>query len=183
MTYYGSKELAASFRTVRGNTILIAEAIPEEKYGFRAAPETRSVSQMLAHIAVSTRFQSHVHVNRVTDMKTLNFEALFQEFVAEENKPRSKTDLIALLKSEGDAFAVFLDGVNESLLSEQVTLPPGAQPQSKSRFEMLLSAKEHEMHHRAQLMLIQRMLGQVPHLTRVMQERMAARAATAQAQP
>jgi uncharacterized damage-inducible protein DinB len=69
------------------------------------------------------------------------------------------------------------------LLSEQVTLPPGAQPQTKSRFEMLLSAKEHEMHHRAQLMLIQRMIGQVPHLTRVMQERMAARAATAQAQP
>jgi uncharacterized damage-inducible protein DinB len=182
MTYYGGKELAASFRTVRGNTILIAEDIPEDKYGFRAAPETRSVSQMLAHIAVSTRFQSHVHLNRVTDMKTLNFEALFQEFSAEENKPRSKAEVIALLKSEGDAFASYLESANESLLSEQVTLPPTAQPPTKSRFEMLLGAKEHEMHHRAQLMLIQRMLGQVPHLTRVMQERMAARAAAAQAQ-
>jgi hypothetical protein len=29
------------------------------------------------------------------------------------------------------------------------------------------------MHHRAQLMTIQRMIGQVPHLTRQMQERMA----------
>jgi uncharacterized damage-inducible protein DinB len=182
MTYYGGKELAASFRTVRGNTILIAEDIPEDKYGFRAAPETRSVSQMLAHIAVSTRFQSHVHLNRVTDMNTVNFEALFQEFSAEENKPRSKADLIAFLKSEGDAFASYLDGVNESQLSEVIKLPPTAQPPTKSRFEMLLGAKEHEMHHRAQLMLIQRMLGQVPHLTRVMQERMAARAAAAQAQ-
>ena len=43
----------------------------------------------------------------------------------------------------------------------------------KARFEMLLSPKEHEMHHRAQLMVLQRMIGQVPHLTRQMQERMA----------
>ena len=31
---------------------------------------------------------------------------------------------------------------------------------------MLLGPKEHEMHHRGQLMLIQRLLGQVPELTR-----------------
>jgi uncharacterized damage-inducible protein DinB len=38
---------------------------------------------------------------------------------------------------------------------------------------MLLGLKEHEMHHRGQLMLMQRMLGGVPHLTREMQARMA----------
>jgi uncharacterized damage-inducible protein DinB len=59
-------------------------------------------------------------------------------------------------------------------------MPPGAEPAVKTRFEMLLGVKEHEMHHRAQLMTIQRMIGQVPHLTRQMQERMAS--ATAQAQ-
>jgi len=35
------------------------------------------------------------------------------------------------------------------------------------------------MHHRGQLMMLQRMVGVVPHLTRQMQERMAARAAAA----
>jgi hypothetical protein len=39
---------------------------------------------------------------------------------------------------------------------------------------MLLSPKEHEMHHRAQLMLVERLLGIVPHLTREQQARMAA---------
>ena len=39
---------------------------------------------------------------------------------------------------------------------------------------MILSVKEHEMHHRGQLMLIERMLTIVPHLTRAMQARMAA---------
>ena len=36
----------------------------------------------------------------------------------------------------------------------------------KTRFEMLIGAKEHEMHHRAQLMVIERLIGIVPHLTR-----------------
>jgi uncharacterized damage-inducible protein DinB len=46
-------------------------------------------------------------------------------------------------------------------------------PSGKSRFEMILGVKEHEMHHRGQLMLIERMLGIVPHLTRDMQARIA----------
>ena len=37
MTYYGAKELAESFRTVRKNTILVAEDIPEAQYNFKAA--------------------------------------------------------------------------------------------------------------------------------------------------
>ena len=38
---------------------------------------------------------------------------------------------------------------------------------------MLLSVKEHEMHHRSQLMLIERLIGITPHLTRQMQARVA----------
>jgi uncharacterized damage-inducible protein DinB len=56
-----------------------------------------------------------------------------------------------------------VEGLPEALLSEQVRQPGGA---SKSRFEMLLGTKEHEMHHRAQLTVIERLLGIVPHLTR-----------------
>jgi uncharacterized damage-inducible protein DinB len=47
----------------------------------------------------------------------------------------------------------------------------------KTRFESLLGAKEHEMHHRAQLMLIERQLGIVPHLTRQREERVRQRQA------
>ena len=56
-------------------------------------------------------------------------------------------------------------------------MAPGMTPTSKSRFEMILSVKEHEMHHRGQLMLIERLLGIVPHLTREMQSSLAAAAA------
>ncbi len=137
---------------------------------------------MLAHIGASTMFQSIVHGTGVTDMMTLNFQDLFQKFTAEETKPRTKAETIAYLKEEGDKFAKFLDGVSESQLAERVTMRPGPDGQvpSKSRFEMLLSAKEHEMHHRGQLMTYQRLLGQVPHLTKLMQQRAAAMQAAAQ---
>lgn len=177
MTYYGSRELAAAFRTVRDNTIKIAEEIPENKFDFKPAPDCRSVGQTLVHIALSPGFQEHVHGNKVTDLKTVNFAELFQRFTAEEAEPRTKAETIAFLKTEGDRFASFLETMPEPFLAEQVAMPPGAVTPSKSRFEMLLGAKEHEMHHRAQLMTMQRMIGQVPHLTRRMQERMAAQMA------
>jgi uncharacterized damage-inducible protein DinB len=177
MTYYGGKELAASFRTVRNNTIKIAEEIPENKYEFRAAPDTRTVGQTLTHIAVGSGFQNYVHSNQITDLKQVNFPELFQKLSAEEGRPRSKAEIVALLKSEGDKFAAFLEALSESFLAERVTMAPGADPATKTRFEMLLSPKEHEMHHRAQLMTLERMIGLVPHLTRQMQERMAQAAA------
>jgi len=182
MNYYGGKDLADAFRTVRKNTIQIAEEIPEEKYDFKAAPDTRTVAQTLAHLAVSPQFQLHVHTNRLTDMKTVNFGELFEKFGAAETQPRTKAELVEYLKTEGEKFASYLESVDEEFLSERVSLPPGAQPADKTRFEMILGAKEHEMHHRGQLMLIERMLGQVPHLTRQMQERMAAMQAAASAQ-
>src|SRR5215510_9310536 len=61
MSTYGGKQLAQSFRTVRGNTLKIAEEIPEDQYDFHATPDTRSIRQLLAHIAFGHRFQQIMH--------------------------------------------------------------------------------------------------------------------------
>jgi uncharacterized damage-inducible protein DinB len=178
VTYYGGKDLARSFRTVRGNTIKVAEEIPAEKYSFKATPETRSVAQLLTHIAVGDTFQNQIHVvEKRSTLEGIDFPSLIQRVIAEEQKSRSKEEIIELLRSRGEKFAAFLEGLSDQFLSEPVVMPHDAQPPTKSRFEMLMSVKEHEMHHRAQLMLIERMIGQVPHLTREMQARMAAMAA------
>src|SRR5207245_1599467 len=107
------------------------------QYNFKPAPDTRSVAETLAHIAVSSGFQSHVHRNNISDMKTVNFMELFQKFTAEETKPRTKAELIALLKSEGESFASFLEGLPESFLADHVTMPPGAPYATRGRFDML----------------------------------------------
>ncbi|HTX16498.1 MAG TPA: DinB family protein [Candidatus Baltobacteraceae bacterium] len=173
MNHYGGKEMAASFRTVRKNTIQVAEDIPEEKYSFRVTPDTRTVAQTLVHIAYSPEFAFHVHGNKVTDLATVNFPELFQKITAQESRPRTKAEIIGTLRSEGERFASFLESLPDAFLAETLTTPAGASPASRTRFDMLLGVKEHEMHHRAQLMVMERLVGVVPHLTRQRQEALA----------
>ncbi len=175
MNYYGAKELADSFRTVRKNTITIAQELPEEKYTFRPATNTRSVGELLAHISLAYNFQYQVHAQeRRSSLQGFNFPSLMQRLAADEKVQRSKAQVLEMLHSSGEKWAGWLDGLTEDFLGERVEMHAGMTPSSKSRFEMILSVKEHEMHHRGQLMLIERIVGIVPHLTREMQARMVA---------
>lgn len=175
MNYYGARELAESFRTVRKNTITIAQELPEEKYAFRPAPGTRSAGELLSHISLAYSFQHKIHAEEHrTTLEGFDFPSLMQRLAAEEKLPRTKEQTLEMLRTSGEKWAAWLDGLEESSLAERVQMPAGMSPSSKSRFEMILSVKEHEMHHRGQLMLIERIVGIVPHLTREMQARMAA---------
>jgi len=178
MNYYAAKELAESFRTVRKNTLVIAQDIPQEKYAFRAAPETRSVGELLTHIALAHGFQYQVHATEDrTTLEGFDFPSLVKRFTAEEKEPRTKDQILEMLRSSGEKWAGWIEGLTDDFLAERVQMPSGMAPPSKSRFEMILSVKEHEMHHRGQLMLIERLFGIVPHMTREMQSRLAAAAA------
>jgi uncharacterized damage-inducible protein DinB len=126
---------------------------------------------MLTHVAISTRIWEEVHKKRLTSLADFDFLGAIDRFNAEESKPRTKAEIVALLRSEGGNFAAWLETLTPEVLAETVTEPDGKT--SKSRFERLLGAKEHEMHHRGQLMLIERQLGIVPHLTRQFNERIA----------
>ena len=175
MTYYGGEELARSFRTVRANTVQTAKDIAEQSYGFAPATGVRSVSEILAHIAVFPQFQHGIHgPDRRANFEGFDFLAVMERMAEQEAVQRTKGQLIDLLEKEGEVWATFLEGLPESFLAESFAMPPGATPAAKSRFEMLLSVKEHEMHHRGQLMYLQRLLGLVPHLTRAREEQMAA---------
>ena len=171
MSIYGGKELANAFRTVRKNTIQVAQDIPEDKYDFVAAPEVRTVRCMLTHVAISTWVWEEVDKKRLTTLAGFDFFGLVDKLKAEEAKPRTKAEILELLRTEGEKFAAWMETLTPELLAEAVLEPDGKT--TKTRFERLLSAKEHEMHHRAQLMLIERQLGIVPHLTRRFEEIMA----------
>jgi uncharacterized damage-inducible protein DinB len=167
---------------VRANTIAIAKEIPEDSYSFRPTPECRSVAETLIHIAVGARLQQQVHfIEHRNTLVGFDFFSFMTELVAEEQTPRDKAAILELLHTEGDKYAQFLEGLSEDFLAEQVQYPQGMAPPTKSRFEMLMGPKEHEMHHRGQLMVAERMIGITPHLTRQMMERVASMQATAKA--
>jgi uncharacterized damage-inducible protein DinB len=172
MTFYSGPDLARSFRTVRRNTIQIAHDIPEEQYGFRATPETRTVAETLIHIATQPRWQQQMHgVDKKTSLSFEDYFAYMKDVADYAATIQDRPAILRALEQDGEAFASWLEGLSDTTLGEHVGFAPGSTPASKSRFEMLLGAKEHEMHHRAQLMVVQRLLGIVPHLTRARQQR------------
>jgi uncharacterized damage-inducible protein DinB len=167
MTYYSGKDLGRSFMTVRNNTIQIANEIPEDQYGFRATPDTRTVAETLQHVAANPSWQHKLHGE---DKKTFVTFDDFGKYIggatAYGATLTSKTAILKALEADGRSFATWLASLNDATLGEVVSFPDPTNHPAKTRFEMLLGVKEHEMHHRAQLMLIQRHLGLVPHLTR-----------------
>ena len=173
MSCYNAHDMARSFRTVRGNTLRVAEEIPEDQYSFRPAEGCRTVAETLAHIAISTQFPKTFHGQGHAAINLQLFTAEFPKILAAEAELKTKAQILEALQVEGEVFASWLETLSDEVLAQSVQYPEGMQPPTKTRFEMLLSAKEHEMHHRGQLMTIERMIGQVPHLTRQMQERVA----------
>ena len=126
----------------------------------------RSVGELLAHIAVSPESQMILHGARISFVDFGTYEASMAKRKAAEQALGGKDHIVGALRDGGERFAGFLGSLDPQMLEEVVSFPPPVQPSQRTRFDMLLAVKEHEMHHRAQLMLIQRMLGIVPHLTR-----------------
>lgn len=160
---YGVSQLAAGMRAVRANTILMAEDIPESRYDYRPTPVSRSVAETLVHIAWLGTSDRILHEEeRLRSVEGFDFPALLKKSEVEEKRPRSKAEIIELLRTEGERQALWLERQPEAVLSERVGLPGGA---SVSRFEMLVATKEHELQHRAQLTVIDRLIGVVPRFT------------------
>src|SRR5437868_5050625 len=100
MVNYGAAELAAAFRTVRKNTVQVAKDIPEDKYDFKPAPETRSVRELLSHIIYLTLLHYDFHRDRrITTLAGYDFAALIGRINAESSKPRNKAEIVRLLET------------------------------------------------------------------------------------
>jgi uncharacterized damage-inducible protein DinB len=160
---YGVRQLTDSMRAVRANTILMGGDIPESKYDYRPTPMSRSIAETLVHIAWLGTSDRILHEEEHLDaLEGFDFPALLRKSEVEEKRRRSKAEILELLRTEGERQVRWLEQLPEAFLSERVQLPGGG---SVSRFEMLLATKEHELQHRAQLTVIDRLIGVVPRFT------------------
>jgi uncharacterized damage-inducible protein DinB len=160
---YGIRQLVDSMRAVRENTILMAGDIPESQYDYRPTPVSRSVAETLVHIAWLWTSDRILHEEEhLSALEGFDFPALLRTSEVEEKRRRTKAEIIEHLRTEGERQARWLEQLPEAFLSERVQLPGGG---SVSRFEMLLATKEHELQHRAQLTVIDRLIGVVPRFT------------------
>ena len=111
-------------------------------------------------------FDFHVHEKqRLDSMEGFDFRGFFEGLDTYEKRALPKAEILKLLRNESERWCGWVEALPEARAAETVRTRAGG-PSGKSRFEMLIGTKEHEMHHRAQLMVIERLLGIVPHLTR-----------------
>ncbi len=164
MNLYGPRQLADGIRTVRRNVILIAEDIHEDDYLFRPSVGSRSVVEILMHIAFFSNFDHLFHEEEhVTTVEAFDFGRFLNDSESQEKRHLTKSKVIESLRNSGESWAEWVEFVPEPFLAETVAQRDG---KLKTRFEMILGTKEHEMHHLGQLTVIERMLGIIPHLTR-----------------
>jgi len=163
MNLYGPKQLADGIRTVRRNVVLLAEDIHEDDYLFRPSVGCRSVAEILTHIAFFSNFDYLFHdEEHVTTVEAFDFGQFLNDSDSQEKRRHTKSKIIESLRNSGESWAEWVEFVPERFLAETVAQRDGT---FKTRFEMILGTKEHEMHHLGQLTVIERMFGIVPHLT------------------
>src|SRR5262249_47409494 len=138
MNYYSGKDLGRSFMTVRKNTIQIANEIPEEKYSFRATPDTRTVAETLQHITSNPTWQHKLHGH---DKKSFVTFEDFGNYTGAATKYgatlTTKAAIVKALEADGKAFASWLETLNDGTLAEIVAFPDPTNHPPKTRFEML----------------------------------------------
>ena len=164
MNLYGPRQLADGIRTVRRNVVLIAEGIHEDDYLFRPTVGSRSVAEILIHIAFFSNFDYLFHEEEhTTTVEAFDFGQFLNDSESQEKRHHTKSKILESLRNSGESWAEWVEIVPEPFLAETVAQCDGT---FKTRFEMILGTKEHEMHHLGQLTVIERMLGIIPHLTR-----------------
>lgn len=149
------------WKDIRNGLIQEVEKIPEDQFSFRATPETRSVAELLQHVIESQKILVGETCRDDSNFMRQSFAAHGQEYAAGVRDVSDKDGLLALLRSSMDEAETCMSAYGDKF--EQTMTRLDGQPTSKSAF--LTFALSHEMYHRGQLTVFERLLSIEPVLT------------------
>ena len=145
------KEYLERLENSRKYLVLIAETMPEDKYGFKATPESLSFEENLMHIAwaMDWHSQSLMGGREARDWAT-------DTELKVDNK--SKQEMIATINRTFDITIAFIQNFEVDKLEER--LDYFGSDRTKRQVLMLLA--DHITHHRAQMLVYMRLNGIKP---------------------
>jgi uncharacterized damage-inducible protein DinB len=152
------EELLATWKDVREGYIEEIARIPEDKLDYRPTTETRSILEITHHIVESERMLAGEICRDDTDIRRVLSDQ-------PDNTVREATSgegLKNLLRTSLDETAQAIRQFGEDKLDRLMT---GFDGKDISKFSMLNFVVGHEMYHRGQLTVYQRLLGIEPALT------------------
>ena len=145
------KEYLERLENSRKYLVLVAETMPEDKYGFKATPESLSFEENLMHIAwaMDWHSQSLMGAREARDWDT-------DTELKVDNK--SKQEMIANINRTFDITIAFIQNFEVDKLEER--LDYFGSDRTKRQVLMLLA--DHITHHRAQMLVSMRLNGIKP---------------------
>ncbi|MBT2160598.1 DinB family protein [Zobellia barbeyronii] len=131
--------------------VLVAETMPEDKYSFKATPESLSFAENLLHIGYAMDWHSQ---SLLGDRESRDW----QTDIVFKVGTKSKAEMIALINHTFDETIQLIGQFDTAQLDDE--LDYFGLNRSKRQIFMLLS--DHITHHRAQMLVSMRLNGLVP---------------------
>jgi uncharacterized damage-inducible protein DinB len=158
------EEALEAWEDIRDGLIAEVENIPEDRFSFRPAADTRTVAELVRHIMEVALLMAGELGRPDTDLRREPWTQLLARYDGPIRKASSKTDLIAALSS------TFKDSVGRfRALGEDGILQPITRFDGKqgTKLAWLHHGLAHEEYHRGQLAVYERLMGVEPALTRL----------------
>ena len=159
-------EALEAWEYTRAGVVEEAEAIPEDRYDFRPTEHSRSVSEVVLHIVESGLMMVGELAHPEGDFRRQSFSEHLTEHAGELPTDASREELLELLRRTGEEGRERIRETGELGMLQGIRRFDGL---TGSRLAWLNHGIEHESYHRGQLALYARLMGQVPALTRRIQ--------------
>jgi len=145
------KEYLERLENSRKYLILVAENMPEDKYGFKATPESKSFAENLMHIGWAMDWHSQ---SLLGDREARDWETDTELKVA----TKSKEEMIATIDSTFDETIKLITHFDVAKLDDELDYLG----LNRTKRQILLLLADHITHHRGQMIVYLRLNGLVP---------------------
>lgn len=153
--------LIATWKEVRKGLIEEASQIPAEQFSFRATPETRSVAELLQHIVESQKTLVGEGTRDDGNLSRQTLQDHAKEYAREVAGITDKNGLLEVLRSSMETSEATIRAAADTLDRNVRGLTGRETP----KIDMLRFGISHEMYHRGQLTVFERLLKLEPALT------------------
>jgi len=164
------ERICEQWQDVRNGLIKEVELLPSEQMGFKPAPESRTALELLQHVVESERVLVGEMCRENTNFQR-GFPALMAEFAGNIKEATTRDSILEILASSMEKSAAMIVNFGDENFEQSMTRFDGKQC---TKTEMLNFAVGHEMYHRGQLTVYERVLGIEPALTQFFRKMMSA---------
>lgn len=155
------ENILANWQEVRSGLIDEAGQVPADQFSFQAAPNTRSIKGLLQHLVESQKFLVGEACRPDTNLLRGSFAEQIKVYAPDVRNVDDKEGLLNLLRASMDEAGAQLLAAGDEMKNTMKRFDG----KEMTKLSFVSFAIAHEMYHRGQLTVYERLLGIEPALT------------------